>query len=395
MGILSSFFKDTSHDEELALVFNIGSSSVGGALFWKKKSGYPKIVLSIKENIPTANHIDIEDFLYQTKETLDRVSAKIASSSFGAPNKIFCILGSPWYVSQNRVIKMSKNTPFVFNQKLANSLINQEVKLFEYEHFKEYSEIGGSARVIELKNIKTVLNGYVVADTENQKAKELEMTLFISICAENVLSHIQQIVFKHFHERDIVFSSFLMASFGVIRDMYREQKDFLLVDIGGEVTDISMVKDQVLSESVSYPMGINSVIRTISISLNCTLDIAKSLFALYKEGHMEEKEKEKIEPIINNIKSFWLKQFQSSLSSLSHDISIPATIFLTLDREYADFFTEIIKTEQFSQYTLTESKFKIIFLNTDTLHGVATFENDTIRDPFLILDTVFINRFSK
>ena len=59
------------------------------------------------------------------------------------------------------------------------------------------------------------------------------------------------------------------------------------------------------------------------------------------------------------------------------------------------FFAEIIKTEQFNQYTLTESKFQIIFLNTEALHAVALFENTTIRDTFLIIDAVYINRFLK
>ena len=81
------------------------------------------------------------------------------------------------------------------------------------------------------------------------------------------------------------------------------------------------------------------------------------------------------------------------MANLSNDISIPATIFITIDKKFADFFAEIIKNEQFNQYTLTESKFKIIFLNTEALHGTAVFENDVIRDPFLIIDTIYINRF--
>ena len=36
-----------------------------------------------------------------------------------------------------------------------------------------------------------------------------------------------------------------MASFTVARDMFMQQDNFLLVDIGGEVTDISMIKRKI------------------------------------------------------------------------------------------------------------------------------------------------------
>jgi len=47
MGI----FSKPKEEKELALVFDIGSSSVGGAVFEIQKFGIPKIILSIREPI--------------------------------------------------------------------------------------------------------------------------------------------------------------------------------------------------------------------------------------------------------------------------------------------------------------------------------------------------------
>ena len=391
MGI----FSRNKERDELVAVFHIGSSSICGSLFYMRSSGVPKIVFSFREAISIQKKIDTEHFLAQTIKALDKVASKIATSQFGAPERMFCVLSSPWYISQNRIIKMEKNTPFIFNAKLADSLIEKEIKLFEDEHLSKYIEIGQKVRPIELKNIKTVLNGYEVLDPCDQKAKEVEMTLFISMSGEEILSKIEDVVFKHFHTREIKFSSFVIASFTVVRDMYLHQEDFLLVDIGGEITDISMVKKNLIHASVSYPMGHNYIVRHMAESMSSSLAEAKSLFSLYKDGHSDEKTNQKLSSIIDNLKNEWLKNFQSSLANLSNDISIPATIFITIDSDYSDFFAEIIKTEQFNQYTLTESKFQIIFLNAEVLHGVSLFENTTIRDTFLIIDAVYINRFLK
>jgi len=81
------------------------------------------------------------------------------------------------------------------------------------------------------------------------------------------------------------------------------------------------------------------------------------LFLFLKDGHAEEATAKKLASIMGQLKAEWLKRFQESLANISHDISIPAIIYMATDKDLADFFSETIKTEQFSQYTLTESKF--------------------------------------
>ena len=229
----------------------------------------------------------------------------------GAPKRIFCVLSSPLYVSQTRVISYKKNTPFVFTTKLADALIQKEIKIFQEEHLAKYTTVGGEVRSIELKNIKTMLNGYETANPLDQSAKELEMIIFISMSGEQILKKIENTIEKYFHFNQIKFSSFTMSFFTAVRDVFKQKDNFLLVDIGGEVTDIS----------------------------------------------------------------------------------IPSTIYIAIDKDLADFFSETIKSEQFSQYTLAESKFEVVFLSTELLHGIATFKEPIIREPFLIIDSIYINRF--
>ena len=389
MGI----FSRSKEKDKLAAVFDIGSSSVGAALFFMQKSGFPKIVFSIREPIILEEKFSIDRFLFLAVKSLEVVLDKVSKAGLGAPSLIFCVLCSPWYASQVRTIKLEKNAPFLFTSKLADSLTEKEVSLFEEEHLAEYTSVGSKVRVIELKNIKTMLNGYGTAKPINQKAKELEMTIFISISPEQILGEIEKSIYLHFNHRTIKFLPFVMTSFAVTRDMFMNEENFLLIDIGGEVTDISMIKKDTLRESVSFPIGHNFIIRGTASALNCSLNEAKSFISLYKNGHADDSTNQKLEPIIIKLKAEWLGCFQESLQNLSNDISIPATVFITVDQDMVDFFSETIKTEQFNQYTLTESKFKVIFLNTSALHGVAVFEENIVRDPFLILESIYINRF--
>jgi hypothetical protein len=393
MSFLSELFARTEEQSDLVLVFDIGSSSVGGALFVSEPSGVPKIVMSVREPIPLEMEASFERFLSLAMKSLHNVAHRIFSARLGAPARIVCVLSSPWYVSQNRIISMSQEAPFNFTTKLADSLIKKEISLFEEEYLKKYTDVGSSARLIEFKNIKTTLNGYETSQPLNQKAQELEMAIFIAVSGEQVLKNIEDTINKTFHTKNIKFCSFSMVSFSVVRDMFVEHEGFLLIDLGGEVTDVSMIKKNTLRESVSFPMGTNFIIRGVSQSLDCTPEEAKSLISLYKDGHAVGTTRKKLEPVMNDLKTKWLESFQKSLANLSNDISIPAKIFIAIDKEFSDFFLEIIKTEQFNQYTLTESKFEVVFLDTKTLAGMANFKDNADRDPFTIIEAIYINRF--
>lgn len=389
MGIFSAH----NDKEKLILVFDIGSSSVGGALFFLGDGGGPEIVYSIRESIILEANINVDRFLTLTLKALESITSKICIAGVGSPGKIFCVLSSPWYVSQTRVIKMEKNTSFVFTDKLADSLIQKEISLFEEEYLNKYSNVGSPVRSIEFKNIKTLLNGYETVKPLNQKAKELEMTILISISEMEILTKFEETIFRHFHSKEIFFCSFALASFAVVRDLYPESNSFLLMDIGGEVTDISMIKKNVLHGSISFPLGRNFIIRGIASSLETSLGEAKSSLSLYKDGHGELVLNKELGEVIEKLKVAWRQKFQECLVNISNDISIPSNIYIAVDEDLAEFFIEAIESEQFNQYTLTESKFKISFLGSEALHGLAQFKDNIDRDPFLTISVVYINRF--
>lgn len=378
---------------ELILIFNIGSSFVDGALFEAQSSGIPKIIFSVQEPIKMEEKINIDRFLPSTMKSLQIVAGKIYKKGLGAPSQIFCVLSSPWYASETRIINFKKNTPFIFTYKLADELIKKEIKLFEEKHMPEYGGFNNGIRVIELKNIKITLNGYETPEALNKKTRELEMTVFISVSGEQILKKIEDTIGKYFHFKQIRFFSFALSFFTVARDMYSKQENFILVDIGGEVTDIYMVKKNALRESMSFPLGCNFVTRGVASYLGCTLSEADSLISLFKDGRAEESVAKKLALILSKLRAEWLKKFQDSLVNLSNDISIPSTIYIVIDKDLVDFFSETIKTEQISQYTLTESKFETVFLNTESLFKIAVFKENIFCEPFIIIDSIYVNRF--
>lgn len=389
MGIFSSCKKDN----ELILIFDIRSASVGGALFLTGKDGIPKIIYSTREIIQTEENISLEKLLSLTLKSLEVVSLAISRKGLGKPSKIFCTLSSPWFISQNRIIKFKKENSFVFTSKLADELIKKEILLFEEEFINKHKNTKYKVTPIEFKNMAVILNGYHTRIPLHQKTKELEMDIFISMSEENFLESIKKIIDKNFDINNIKFSSSIMSLFTVVRDMFLDKKSFLLINVCGEMTDISLVKNDVLNESISFPLGFNFFIRENAKELKCTNGEARSLLSLYKADHIAGSTLKKIEPIIKKSKMEWLKKFEESLSNMTKDIYIPSTIFMTIDGEYADFFSEIIKEEKLNQHIFTDGEFKVFFLNTQFLHGIALFDKNIDRDPYITIEAIYINNF--
>lgn len=382
-----------SKKEELVFVFDIRSSSVGAAVFLLSKDGISKIIYSTREKIKLEDNLDFKRFFYLTCKALDIVVNKVCVKNFGKPKKIICVLSSPWYSSETRTISLKKNITFVFTNKLADSLIQKEISLFEEEYLEKYKHLDDKIKLLEFRNMKILLNGYPSSEPLNQKIKDLEMIIYVSMAEEKILDKFKSIINKHFNFRDIKFTSFLMNSFAVARDIFVHEDSFLLVDIGGEITDISMVKKDILRSSVSFPLGKNFLIKGIKDGLACSFEEAQSYLSLYKDNHDLESFRDKVEPVLNKLRINWMQRFQESLAGVSNDISIPSVIFVTADQDLAEFFIDIIKKEQFNQYSLTDSKFKVIFLNNQTLHGIITLENEFTKDSLLVLESIYISRF--
>ena len=385
-------FSQPNDKKELIAAFYIGSSKVAGALFYPKNSG-PKIIFSVVEPIDIEDELDTDRFLSRTLASLGVVADKMHRSGLGAPKRAFFVLSSPWYASQTRTISFKKNNPFVFTEKIADDLIQKEIKVFSEEHLTRYSEEQNAVRTIELKNIRTLLNGYEVAEPLFKKTQDIEMTIFISMSGEEVLAKIENTIGKYFNFEQIKFSSFAMASFTVVRDMDFARENFLLLDIGGEVTEIFMVKKNIMRESRSFPLWRNFFIRGVAAELGVSLSESDSLLSLWKDGHAALATEKKLSEAMGKLRTEWLRKFQESLANLSGDISIPASVYIASDIGFTGLFSDMVKAEQFSQYTLTESKFDITPLDTKLLHSLARFEDPAVRDAFIIISSVYINRF--
>jgi hypothetical protein len=387
-----SFFKASANPRTIA-VFDIGSASVGGALISFKKGEKPQILWSARESMVFQSDLNFGRFLSSMLDTLERVLVKMQKSGLPYPKSFLCIFSSPWYASQTRVVKMKRDVSFSVTKKGVEDLVEREIESFKKSHINKYKRMGEEeVDIMEIHMIQMKLNGYPAENPYGMRAKNLEMSLYISMAPKRVLSAVTSRVAKIFGSRTIRFGSFSLTAFTTIRDVFSHRSDFLFMDISGEVSDVSLVKNSVLLETASFPLGKNFLLRRIASGLNTVPEEVSSLFTMYQEGKATDAVKRKIERILEESKTEWIKSFAQALRSLSDDLALPNTIFFTSDNDVAQWFVGCLKAAELGEFTGTGAPFDVTFLDDVIMEKFSTFNPQTERDPFIIVESLFADR---
>jgi len=387
-----SFSFSHSKKEKIVAILDIGSSSVGGALVSLKNDSIPEILYSVREDMVLQDNLNLARFTSSMLSTLDRVLADLGKKAQEPPRDFICTLSSSWHISTTKTIKVSKELPFTVTRKMLDGLVNKEAREFISKTEEGKQKERGTLEAIDIKNIHVKLNGYETNNPYEKRVNNIEITLFISTSEEKTTNLIREKIYRTFHTKDVLFSAFSLAAFTTIRDIFSDKKDFLFLDITGEVTDVSIIRNNTLLEVSSFPMGKNFVMRKIASGLNTSLEEAGSLFNLLNMNKIDDVALAVITPILSDARKEWLSSFTNTIIGFSKNFSIPAAVFFTADPDIAKWFTESIEKEEFGQIILASDSFDALFLDQKILGKFCSFGKGVVQDPFIILASIFAAR---
>lgn len=379
-----------SPKKELALLIDVGSSSVGASLVLTGGDGPPHVVAARRNSLRLQGKINFEQFFGSMTETLRLTVTEVIPLFQKRPKKIYCFLASPWYASQIRTVYMRKERDFVFTKEIFENLIAKEVKEFEATEILKLKKRAAPVNFIENKVVNIKLNGYHVDNPVGKYAREVELSLFFGIAPQRAVKSITDCLNKIIPETEIIFHSFLLPFFAVVRNLFLDTADFLLIDIGGEVTDVSLVRGHVISGTVSFPLGKNFLLRSASDALKKEINETYSLMKLFFEGKLEENTKREIETALIPARTLWLKSFHKGLEDINNALLLPNRVILVADTDTVKWFVDTIVAEEYGQYTLSADKFKVTVVGMSTLGKHLSFNDTMEHDQFLSLETLFL-----
>lgn len=369
------------------LILDIGSGSVGGAIVIlpEKEEEVPVILKSYRFQTKPFLQNEIEKHQKETLKSIREVCNYLFKTNPGKIDQVFCVLTSPWADTESKKISFSNKDRVVFSEKMGSIILEKEIqKIKDLNPNKDLE-------VIEKIITEISIDGKQAQNPIGKKFNFLDININYSTSDKKFIESATDLVRRFFNVEKIKFRPFSILSFLMIRDNYQNHESHLLLDVGGEVTEVSLIKDGHFVHKKSFPFGKNNIIKHISLKLNIEFRDAEELFKLYYQNNISTSLKEKLNKSMDQIESFWAEEFKMCLLDMGKKDNLPKTIFLTIDNDMRNWFFGIFKNKNYRNEITFNNKFKVIILDENELINMCIY-NEGVHDPFIMIEATALSR---
>ncbi|TSC70752.1 MAG: Uncharacterized protein CEO12_128 [Parcubacteria group bacterium Gr01-1014_46] len=394
----------SSNKEEVAILIDIGNGTTTGALVVFEKDQKPRFIYIAKKFFATTEKLDAVKLEMEMNSLLEEMLSdlikrgsehKYWKSKDKEISRILISFSSPWFLSKTKNIHLDSEKEFVITDGFLDSIVQKEEFILKNELKNEDS--GEPFEIIEKSIVHSKINGYTLDSTLNKSTKSFDASLYMSVVSSVFINKIYNTLYKYTHipQDRILINTFPLISFSVIRDLFTKESSFILLDVTGEVTDITLVKGDIITETVTIPSGRNFVIRQIAKTFNVSTEIAGSTLRLYLSKKLEDTMMSKMLDAIVSIEKEWSIYLENALTELSPEMNLPNSIYLTADTDVADLYIDFLNMPKNDTTNVFRKNVKINHIN---LEKTATFyQNDSgfLLDEFIVLIALFYNKILK
>lgn len=385
---ISIFNKDK---QKTVAILDIGSASVGGAIVVIKEGADPQVLFSVRDEMVFQKDLNLERFTSAMLQSLGVVLNKIEKYEGEKPRDFFCTLSSPWYESKTKIININENKNFIVTEKFLEEIIRKESNIFS-SSINSVGNVADLVAIIDMKNIQIKLNGYETPNPYGKIAKNMDIALFMGLGSKKVIENIKSKISKIFYVKNITFSTFSLVAFSTVRDIFTDKNNFIILDVTGEVTDMSLVEDNILVKSTTFPLGKNFITRRIASEMNTTPEEANSLFNMFSSNKINNNTKGKLSIILNDVQKEWISEFAKNTISMSKNYAIPSTLFFTSDLNVSNWLIEALENKKLPKNILTDNMFDVHFLSEKILEKFCLFKKEVKKDTFIALEAIYLNK---
>lgn len=378
---------------KIIVILEIASASVGGLLV-RQNEEHDKLQIIFHNRMPVNFLFDInfEASWRCTRDSLKKVIKNLLKNYPAGPAEpdcCLCVFLSPWFLSQVKRVEVRREKAFKVTEDFFQILMQNEEKNFRLRTDNKLKSPAGKMEFIEHEIIKTELNGYYTKSPIGKMAKTVKSYIYMSLGIKQVKEEIRKEILENFGNIPLAFKTFPLLSFLVLDNLLNNPEGLILVDIGGEITDISSIRKDCLEETISFPRGRNFLLRRISSKFKTFPQEASSLLGAYLKGHISEKNSEMISKIIEEVREEWGNFFEIAIKNISENNPLPQNIFLIGDDIISNQFIKFIEDKRLSQFTVLGKPFNVKKITAGGLNHYLDFEKERPPDIFMVIEALF------
>jgi Ethanolamine utilization protein EutJ (predicted chaperonin) len=208
---------------------------------------------------------------------------------------------------------------------------------------------------------------------------------------------IKQELHDKFGKMPVQFHTFPFVTFNVLSQIVNTEGGILFTEIGGETTDLSIVRKNVIEETISFRRGKNHLVRKIASDAKTFIEEVPSILEAYHKKQLSEEASAKIKKITEEAAADWTNLLKDSLKIISDNFPLPQNLFIIGDSVTNQELTSNIENNKdLSQYTVFEKPFNVTRVNTEQFEKFYLNKDffDFRNDIFLTIEGVFADKFT-
>jgi hypothetical protein len=388
-----SFFSFRKKESSLSLVFDIRDTSITVAVAKFYFDNKPEIFSCQNFKINFSKPINYDKYISVLLKTMEDSVVSVTRDLVKVGNKerisnYYMFFGSPWCISQSKVIRIEKDRPFLIDEKLLRQVLSKEEENL-IQRIDSSSE-EKNWMVMEEKIIQLKLNGYKVNKIYDRKAEKVEMEFLVSFIPKEIQDKINEPLRSKIKENS---NSTILSSFSFLRDLFLDKNDFIYFDINESITDLYIVRGDVLEGVSSFPIGQSDIIKEISAKSNLSIDIITSKINIKYQGNCDEKTSDEVDSLIENGFKLWFENFNSTISKMSSPINLPNNIFVVANSSISKIFAEkMVKDSLDKKIELLNMKINTEIIREEVFHNIITNAKVYMNEPYIKMDLVFLDK---
>jgi hypothetical protein len=328
---------------------DINSTSVGVALAHVSAGSPPLLYYTERTTIESKEHETSEEAMLRTLHTAaEQLVTKGGpmlrqETGSGHIDRIVVSVGSPWQKTTVRIETLEDKKPFIFTKALMADVTHRGEEL--PEGYTKSSETV----------VATLLNGYETPVPFNKKASRADLVILSSLLDTNVSKDVESLLRKTYHTHALTLTGFAPVAYSSFRNLYPHEKDFLVIEVSEEATDIAFVKHGLLMNVATVDHGINDLIRDVqegAKKITPTAEGGSSLMDPVRNASFAQQ--------AAAASKIWLDKLSVVFREFAVRSALPRTLFLLAGPEARDYLRNTLASQELRALWLTDDPLRVI-----------------------------------
>ncbi len=299
-------FKNSSKKFISSVAFDVGTASVSATLFAvPREGGKPSVIKTFRRFQKTPLRQDPLTFSRSTLNAFLSVVKDIEQFAEGNLPHFFRIgLSSVFYLGKTMRFLHDKGKTSILQENEVANIINNGQDAF----LKELKR--SDLFVFEKVFMKALLNGYAVPDPIGKTCQKAELWVRYSAMSKELANKFEEKLFAMKSEPRVLFTSFPVTTWFLLKHTLSIDGSILMIDIGGEVTEATFIQDGVIVEVLSLPFGVFNILSRMAKEMDIDFENAAALLRGYTQGILESKAERRLKSIIRLESKNWEEVFE-------------------------------------------------------------------------------------